>query len=283
LTTLINTPINTPAFIATPTLVKAIPVDTMTSEEQKNFVGDFLSDSVDCRLPCWWNITPGQAREEAKKTIQSYGGGLVPGESWYDPEITTYGTSIVLKNVLPNESTISLEEKQGSVYAWHILGLGGVQNPEKFRRTWKNYLAQEVVKTYGMPDRIFLRGDPASNPLQYGFYSLWLFYDELGFSIVYEARIPMYFFDAPFFRICSETDPLLNIKIHTQSPENPLSLERFDRTFEDVLLGTDIGKLMVITSLQEATGLSNEELYQAFMQEKDACLAVPSDIWRPNR
>jgi hypothetical protein len=65
-----------------------------------------------------------------------------------------------------------------------------------------------------------------------------------------------------------------------QSPDNSLPLERFDRTFEEVRLGTDIGKVLVIRSLQEATGMGTEELYEAFMQEKDPCLPIPSDIWR---
>jgi hypothetical protein len=250
----------------------------MTSEEQKNFVRKFLSDSADCRLPCWWNVTPGQAWEDAEKIIQGFGGVLVPGIPGYDPGTTTYGTSIVLRNVIP-DGAISLEEKQELVHAWRISSTGGVENPEEFRRVWKSYLAQEIVTMYGMPDRIMLHGDPASNSLQYGLYSLWLFYDKLGFSILYEARIPKYFFGAPFFRICSETDPLLSIEINTQSPDNPLPLDRFDRTLEEVRLGTDIGKVIVIHSLQEATGMDDAEIHNMFIRNEGACPVIPSDIW----
>jgi len=98
--------------------------------------------------------------------------------------------------------------------------------------------------------------------------------------MLYEARIPKYFFGAPFFRICSETDPLLNIEINTQSPDNSLALDRFDRTLEEVRLGTDIGKVLVIHSLQEATGLDDTEIYNTFLQNEGACFAIPSDIWR---
>jgi hypothetical protein len=250
----------------------------MTLEEQKNFARKFLSDNGNCRLPCWWNITPGQTWEDAEKTIQGFGGVLVPSIPGYDPETTRYGTSIALKGVIP-DGTISLEEKQGLVHAWHISSIGGVKNPEEFRRVWKTHLAQKIVTMYRMPDRILLHGDPASNSLQYGLYSLWLFYDELGFSIWYEARIPKYFFGAPFFRICPETDPLLNIEIHSQSPDNPLPLDRFDRTLEEVRLGTDIGKVIVIRSLQDATGLDDTEIYDTFIQSEAPCFAIPSDIW----
>ena len=279
LPTLTITSTITPTLTAIPTIVEVTPVNTITLEQQKNFVTEFLSDNDDCRLPCWWNITPGQTWEHAKKNIQGLGGVLVPSIPGYDPKSTSYGTSIILKNIIP-DGDISLEEKQGLVHAWHISSTGGVKNPEEFRRFWKNYLAQRIVTVYGMPDRILLRGDPASNSLQYGLYSLWLFYDELGFSILYEARVPKYFFGAPFFRICSETDPLLNIKLHTQSPDNPLPLERFDRTLEEVRLETEIGRVLVIRSLQEATGLDDTEIYNTFVQNERACFAIPSDIWR---
>ena len=278
LSTLTVTSTTTPTLAIVSILVEATPANTMTSEEQKNLVRESLSDSNHCRLPCWWNITPGQTWENAEETIQGLGGVLVPNIPGYDPETTTYATSIILKNVIP-EGTISLEEKQGLVHAWHISSTGGIENPEEFRRIWKNYLAQKIVVTYGMPDRILLRGDPASNSLQYGLYSLWLFYDELGFSILYEARIPKYFFGTSFFRICSETDPLLNIEINTQSVDNPLPLDRFDRTLEEVRLGTDIGKVLVIHSLQEATGLDDREIYNTFIENEVACFAIPSDIW----
>lgn len=279
LTTLIITPISTPTFIATPTLAEATPVRTMTSEEQKDFVKEFLADSGDCRLPCWWNITPGQTWKDAEKTIQSFGGTLVPVFPGYDPETTEYGTSIGLNNVIPS-ANIYIEEKHGLVYAWHISSDWERENPEEFGLFWKNYSAQKIIKAYGMPDRILLHGRN-TNSFYYGRnYDLWLFYDELGFSILYEPLIPEYFSDAPFFRICSETDALLGIEFNMQEPNNPLPLDRFDKTFEEVRLGTEIGKSFVIRSLQEATGLSDEELYEAFMQEKDPCLAIPSDIWR---
>jgi hypothetical protein len=282
LSTLTATVTVMPTLAITPTLLETTPISTATTEERRNLFREFMSHNGSCRLPCWWHVTPGQAWEDAEKTIQGLGGALVPGIPGYDPETTTYGTSITVKNIIP-DGTISLEEKQGLVHAWHISSTGGVDNPEEFRRFWKNYLAQKIVTMYGMPDRILLHGDPAPNALQYGLYSLWLFYDELGFSILYEARIPKYFFDAPFFRICSETDPLLNIEINTQSPDNFLPLDRFDRTLEQVRLVTDMGKLIVIRSLQEATGLDDTEIYDTFLQNEVACFAIPSDIWSPRQ
>ena len=276
LPTLTVTSTITPTLTAIPTLVEATPVNTMTTEERKNFLTQFLSESGDCRLPCWWDITPGQSWEDAEKVIHKLGGNLVAEFLGYDPKTTVYGTSII--DGIPTND-VSIEEKDELIYAWHINSTNS-QDPEIVRRIWKNYSAQKIVIAYGMPERILLWAHPATNSLQYGLYSLWLFYDKLGFSMLYEARIPKYFFGAPFFRICSETDPLLNIEINTQSPDNSLALDRFDRTLEEVRLGTDIGRVLVIHSLQEATGLDDTEIHNTFMQNEGACFAIPSDIWR---
>jgi len=281
LPTLTITPISTPTFIATPTMDQTTPVNTMTFEEQKDFVKEFLSNSGNCRLPCWWNITPGQTWEYAEKNIQSLGSTLVLVFPGYDPETTVYGTPIILNNVIPN-ANIYIEEKQGLVYAWHVSSDWKRENPEELRRIWRNYSAPKIIKAYGMPDRILLHGRN-TNSFYYGrSYYLWLFYDKQGFSIAYQPLIPDYFSGAPFFRICSETDALLRIEIDMQAPNNPLPLERFDEMFEAIRLGDDIGKDFVVRSLQEATGLSDEEIYQAYMQDKDPCFSIPSDIWSPN-
>lgn len=270
------TPTATPTLTITSPPVVATPINTMTTEEQKDFIREFLSDSGDCRLPCWWNISPGQPWEYAEKTIQSLGSTFVPVFPGYDPETQVYG--IPINNVIPR-TDIYIEEKQELVYAWHITSAWERESPEDFRSFWKDYSVQKTIKAYGIPDRFLLHGRNTDTFYYGSSYYLWLFYDELGFSISYQPLIPEYFSGAPFFRICSETDTLMSIELNMQASINPLPLDRFDTMLEEIRLGTDIGRNYVIFSLQEATGLSDEEIYQAYMQEKDPCLAIPSDIW----
>lgn len=233
----------------TPTLVEAIPINTATTEEQINFLREFMSHDGDCRLPCWWGISPGQTLEDAEKEIhklRGVSGEVFPG---YDPDTTVYGVGgiplIVDVTGVTHSDTVYFEEKQGLVYAWHITSTVGYDYPEEFNRAWKNYSAQKIVMEYGTPNRVMLWVVPSPDFLRYGVYSLWLFYDELGFSIRYDGRIPKYFSGAPFFRICSGIDPLLEIELNMQSPDNNLPLERFDIILEDVRLGTNTGKSML--------------------------------------
>ncbi|MBN8579748.1 MAG: hypothetical protein J0L96_03685 [Anaerolineae bacterium] len=279
LPTLTITPISTPTFIATPTLFQATPVNTMTFEEQKDFVKEFMSNSGDCRLPCWWSISPGQTWEDAEKRIHNLNGSLIEVFPGYDSETIVY--IIGIKDTSPIDN-LHLEKKQGIVYAWHVLDTGGVIDPDRFGRNWKNYSVQKIMNRYGEPNRILLNSSPSYNSQAYGIYYLWLFYDKIGFSILYNSRIPRHFSNLAYFDICPGTDPLLNIELNMQSPDNPLPLDRFDQTLEDVRISTEIGKLIVVRSFQEATGLSNEEIYQTFMHEKDPCFAIPSDIWMGN-
>jgi hypothetical protein len=277
LPTLTITPTITPTLTIVPTLVEVTPINTMTTEERRNFLTQFLSDSGDCRLPCWWDITPGQSWEDAEKIIHKFGGNLVAVFPGYDPQTTVYGTYII--DGIPTND-ISVEEKDGLVYAWHINSTNS-QDPEIVRRIWKNYSAQKIVSKYGMPDRILLWVVPSPDFLRYGVYYQWLFYDELGFSIRYDGRIPKHFSGASFFRICS-SDQILGIELDMQSPDNDLPLDRFDKILEDIRLDTDTGKLRVVHSLQDAAGLDDTEIYNTFIQDEEACFAIPSDIWSTN-
>lgn len=267
------TPTITSTLTAIPTLVEATPANTMTTEERRNFVTEFLSDSGDCHLPCWWYITPGQSWGDAEKVIRKLGGNLVAAFPGHDPETTVYGTHI-MNGILTDD--VSIEEKNGSVYRWHVNS--DSTDPAIVRRTWKNYLAPKIVTAYGMPDRILLWVVPSPDFLRYGVYSEWLFYDELGFSIRYDGRIPKYFSGASFFRICP-SDQLLGVDLNMQAPDNNLPLDRFDKVLEDRRLGTETGKSIVVHSLQDATELDNTEIYNTFIQSKEACFAIPSDIW----
>ena len=276
--TLTITPTITPTLTALPTLVEATPVNTMTTQERKNFLTQFLSDSGNCHLPCWWDITPGQSWGVAEKVIHQVGGNFAAVFPGHDPGTTVYGTYII--DGIPTND-ITIEEKGSLVYAWHINSTNS-QDPAIVHRIWKNYLAPKIVTAYGMPDRILLWVVPSPDFLRYGVYSEWLFYDELGFSIRYDGRIPKYFSGASFFRICP-SDQLLEIGLNMQAPDNNLSLDRFDKILEDIRLGTDTGKLRVVHSLQDATGLDDTEIYNTFTQNKDACFAIPSDIWSPDK
>jgi len=245
----------------------------MTTQERGNFLTQFLSDGGDCRLPCLWDITPGQSWGDAEKGIHKLGGKLVAVFPGHDPKATVYGTHII--DGMPTND-ISIEEKDRLVYAWHINSTSA--DPAIVRRIWKNHLAPKIVTAYGMPDRILLWVVPSPDFLRYGVYYEWLFYDELGFSIRYDGRIPKYFSGASFFRICS-SDQLLGVELNMQAPDNNLPLDRFDKVLEDRRLGTDTGKLIVVHSLQYATGLDNTEIYNTFIQNNEPCFAIPSNIW----
>lgn len=273
-----SSPIILPTLTVIASVADATPFNTMTSQEQKNFIKEFLFDSGDCQLPCWWNIPPDQTWTDAEKRIHNLGGSLIEVFPGYDSEATVYLIDI---DALPINN-LYLEKKHGAVYAWHVLSTGGVVNPDRFGDNWESYLAQNIINRYGRPERILINSSPSFNSLEYGLYSLWLFYDKLGFSIRYDARIPKSYSNSAYFNICPSTDPLLNLEFNMQSPNNPLPLDRFDLILEDIRLQTETGKITVLHTIQKATGLNDEEIYNVFMQEKNPCFAISSDIWKPS-
>lgn len=257
----------------TPTLSVALPVNTATIQERERFVSESLSDNNDCRLPCWWGFVPGETAWKDVEELLLYLGvriGSVPG---IEPDTIFHGTGgfdFAGKSIFNN---VSFEEKKGLIYAIHITS-EGYNNPEEFQSLWQNYAPQRIMLAYGMPDRILLNVvDPYS---AYGGYYLWFFYDKLGFSV----RYPGDFLVEPILRICPGIGTIGKIDLNLQSPQNHLSLDRFDPLLEEKRLGTETGKLRIVHSLQDATGLEDIEIYNTFISDGESCFDTPQDIWR---
>ncbi len=266
----------TAAPTITPTLPMATPANTMTTQEQKDFFREFLSNNGGCSLPCWWGIIPGQTTwGDAEKTIHRLGGVLVAVFPGYESETTVYGVGgldLIDITGKPISNDVSFEEKNETVYATHVTSEGH-DYPVEFQSVWQNYSPQKIVAAYGMPDRILLNA--VTSYEIYGGYHLWFFYDKLGFSIRYSGG----FSATPIFHICLGIKTTSKIDLNLQSPENSLPLERFDVILEDIRLGTDTGKLRVVQSLKDATGLNDIEIYNTFIENEEACFDTPPDIW----
>jgi hypothetical protein len=259
-----------------PTSTHVLPVvNTATVQERERFVRESLSDNNNCRLPCWWGFIPGETAWTDVEEVLLYLGvkiGSVPGS---EPNTIFHGTGgfdfidVTGKSIFSN---VSFSEKEGLVYTIHITS-EGYNNPTEFHRLWQDYSPQKIVMTYGMPDRILLNVvDPYS---VYGGYYLWFFYDKLGFSIRYPGNFEV----EPVLRICSSIETIGKIDLNLQTSENELPLDRFDPLLEEKRLGTETGRLRVVQSLQDATGLDDTEIYNTFIRDDEACFDTPQEIW----
>jgi hypothetical protein len=257
-----------------PTPVNTSPSQpTLTSQERENYVQESLSSGSNCKLPCWWGITPGETTWDDAEQLLLYLGvriGAVPGS---DPETIWHGTGGFDFEGISINNSFGFVESDGVVDVI-LISSEGYNRPEEFQALWKNYSPKKILERYGAPDRVRLNVTEAY-ALGRG-YHLWFFYDELGFMFRYPGDI----IDAPVLRVCPVIERMRAIDLSLQAPTSSLSLERFDAVLEDIRLETETGKTRVLHSIQDATGLDEKEFYNMFMsEEQPTCFDTPQDIW----
>ena len=261
----------------TPSGVKTqVPVNTLTAQEREGFVREMLTSSSNCKLPCWWGITPSITTWAETEQLLQYLGARIGASPGYDPDTVFHGTAGFDFEGLSLKNSLSFQEYNGIIDAI-LIRSDGYNKLEEFQVLWRDYAPPKVIMTYGVPDRVWLT-IPSSFTSEYRGYYLWLFYDKTGFMIRYHGQV----LDAPILHICPRFGGdgyIAQIEIRMQSPDSSLPLDRFDAILEDVRKRTDTGKLRVIHSIQEATGLDEKELYRIFVQENPACFDTPRDIW----
>lgn len=233
------------------------PFPTVSSTEAESRFLELLHPSTYCLLPCWWGINPGYSKVE---DIQKFSDILHINAKDY----TLF-------------SDISFFDDQNIIT--HIsIEVDGFYNPAAFKAIWEEYTPEQIVIEYGQPTRIWLdnfydqTGPPYASPRDYG---LWLFYDTLGFVIIYEGQVEI----KPNYQICPTFDANGNllpyVGIFLQSPYSQIPLEDF--------VGEYGGIRSSILSLEDAIGVTNQKFYERFIQSKDGsvCFDTPQEIWPP--
>jgi hypothetical protein len=249
-----------------------LPVNTLTVPEREKFVRDTISGNPSCKLPCWWDITPGETTwKETEEFLQRLGVriGAVPG---YSPNAVFHGTGGFDFEGISINNGFSFEETNGIIDAI-LIRSDGYNNLEKFQTLWKDYSPKRILEAYGPPDRIWLNVTEVYASARG--YHLWFFYDEMGFMIRYPGDVV----DTPVLHICPVIEGMRAIDLSLQASDSPLPLERFDAILEDIWLQTETGKTRGLHSIQDATGLDEKQFYDAFIQEDLACFDTPQDIW----
>ena len=169
---------------------------------------------------------------------------------------------------------LELIEIKNNIKTLNVKG-EGLQNPQEFRELWRRYTPAEILSTYGNPSRITIQ--TRKNTIQpsestYKYYDLSLFYDHLGFVIVYSGKIE----NKPNYAICPtySGNLLEEISIYSQSSESAATLEN--------IIGEDYGPNESAYSLLEASGLTIDQLANLITDKtRTACFDTKPEIWPP--
>jgi hypothetical protein len=249
------------------------PLPTIAVEEQENYIKEFLETNTDCRLPCWWGVTPGKTSwQETESLLRHLGATIFPFQ------MESGGNRYAVRLLGLPQLALSFREGKAPGSSVNIIYVGGnisgAQDQREFEAFWENYSPKEVMSKYGVPSRILLytMGTLGQTDLGIHGYTLWIFYDSLAFMIRYDGFIA----DEETFRFCFNLNQGANdidrIELILQRPDYSLPLEHLDS-----ILSTNPSRGIPI---QNVTNINVEEFHQLFTQiEKPHCLETPHDIW----
>ncbi len=263
------TPTNTPTSIpATKTLT---PFPPLATEELENKIFELLRTNNGCELPCWWGITPGETRWEDAERLLLY---LRFRVSLPDRVKLINHFSMFEGENIPILFIGFVELESGVIDAMIVQTGGGIIISRSFQEDWARYDPAKIIARYGVPSRVIVRSAslvpeppvPITKP-----YSIYFFYDELGFYIRYDGEVAF----KSVYRFCPSFGPGGNLKDQIEIAISQINgTNSLDELTSGMLIYPKFHK-----ALEDITDLSVEEFAELYSGNEPVCFETPRDIW----
>ena len=270
-----HSPSPTETSTDTPTRILATntrtPFPPLATDELENKIFELLRTNNGCELPCWWGITPGETRWEDAERLLLY----------LRFRVSTPRNGDLIEHVgefrvddLPYMFIRFIELESGVLDAIMVLTGARIVFSSSFQEDWARYDPAKIISRYGVPSRVIVRSEslvpeppvPITKP-----YSVYFFYDELGFYISYSGDVefkPVYQF-CPTFGLGGNLKDGIEIGISKINGVNSL-----DELTVDLLKYPKYNY-----ELGEITNLSVEEFAELYSGDEPVCFETPRDIW----
>ncbi len=162
-------------------------VSTLTADEEADLVRGLLRDNGGCRLPCWWNFTPGETSWQSAGVLFTSWGKRLWGLEDY--QTMSYYVSFDIpshnlnagQNYFVKNDTIELINVQAEPPSRNDELVYG---EPQFVADWDAYLLPQMLSVYGQPENVFLS---VAADVPWAPFDLLLFYPEQGILVRYEA------------------------------------------------------------------------------------------------
>jgi hypothetical protein len=265
-------------------LLVAPQANRMWSQAESDFLVDMLQTNLDCDLPCWWGITPGETSWETTLTqFLSYGKSIAV---YTDNTLNLGGVQRVSlfsrKDPAPFAYLLEHEIYVRTGYVDLLGARAHTFNGEPFGELlldFERYTPRHILARFGKPSQILLhywQDDPKSP------YTVGLIFEREGLMVEYEGRVqPVSNSNdkdgdsvEPVI-ICLDQDHLSGINIWARSPRrSPTMAEVFKQ------LGGYFDKNYLNTpSIEQATGNDIEWFYENFLEPTPkSCLVAEGSV-----
>lgn len=251
--------------IITPTKTTEPTVSpTLAAEEALTFIKQMQRINGECRLPCWWGITPGiTTLDEARqvfaplrhyRTTRGTVGFSYPDYSGIDASIETENG--IVKEIWVFASTFRIDKGNNIEYL-------------PFDESWYPYSLRGVLEQLGPPSKAQIGFgtviDAVGNEY-FDQYELHVFYNDAGLIVRYTGLPDET--ETGNVRACFALSQAVDIRVYIREPV--ISSDGLQVPPWDYLTNPK--------SLEEATHLSLVEFYENFQGDQD-CLDSPSSLW----
>jgi len=244
------------------------PEPTLNRDEKETYIKLLLKDNNGCDLPCWWGIEPGKTTWPSVEAMLSHLG--VKWQEGISEGKFGYGTGGLGLESIGTSTSVDFSVKQELVEDITISAFGN-SHPQEFQQVWEYYSSDKILLKYGKPSRIQLYVSTYGENNNAG-YGYWLYYDNLGFLIVYGGVIKK----EKYFHICPNfnDNQISELQIYLKSPNNGSPLEAVVGNKGMQLIGP------LLKNFEDVTGKSVEEYYNEFLADrKNICFDTSAELW----
>jgi hypothetical protein len=266
--TLTPTPILLPAFTSVPLWT---PLPTFSSMGGEETLRSWIQGTFECLLPCWGEITPGKTNwEEARQIVQQLSGFSTVHTS-ENMSCDFGGCNGIAWSLYPN--TVA----EGAFYTKfpenlvHLIKIN-IQNDGNAQKInlLRNIGLQEVILWYGLPPIFLLtvETDLAENR----FMKLVLVYPEKQSIIRYTKNTKLVDDNVTN---CGQDQQIEFVILDNK--EQMASLDAIASAIETKDLHIDSR----YKTVEEATGITPNSLYDAISAASDFCISTPVNMWAP--
>lgn len=253
-----------PTIAITPTISSVVPIPTpypiLPAAEAREKVAELIKAEDECRLPCWWGITPGVTTMAEVNQIVS----PMAYRTGYDVSEKYFSFSFVYE-FIDNSGNI---DYTGADYISYHDGIVVDIRPQ-VDGVEERYALPKILADYGQPGEVWMWARTfLKDEWNVAFE---MFYPELGILVPYHVDVYL-----------EENDQNPNVQVCIYEPARNSTLilwwPDLNYTYYGAHYDTDL--LQYYLPLEEAIGMDVATFYKTFIGQDDpVCIETPKDIW----
>lgn len=288
---------NTSALTATglpiPTVMTLMltPIPTLPADDAYARIGEYLTDSTECHLPCWLGITPGQTTlVDIHELLVRFAGIAIDTTEGYVVDDLVLGSMTVpyyLNDgvVIKIRSSFLMSSDENEIFmvgvdtkAYRITGdtIDDLFGDPIYNEIFKSYTLTRILSTHGQPSQIYvtasLRDVPLANSPAFGdYFEIYLWYPERGIFTEYKMLAES---AGDNYKFCP-ADAF--IMLHLIPPGSDMDYKTLLRKSGGWDMFFPPSKF--VKTPEEAFGIPDESFYNLFNSPTDRCLETPKLMW----